>query len=223
MPVLVQMENGKERCVACGLEQTLPRPSQAAPVPPALDAVVLRCMEKTAERRFHDPSQAIVETHGRKVGRGTAGDGFTGRRVDQLVGSVANENPLALRAEEKPPILEGGDHRRRERIAAGDDPVNALDRLIEAVGAETRQRVLVWPRLRARRQGGKQAEYEHANREHERDEAIAEGKHSDRPGIRARRPNIRGLGRLDSCYQRNATLLRNERYDAPPHFLVALL
>jgi serine/threonine-protein kinase len=34
------------------LESPVPRPSQAAPVPPALDAVVLRCMEKTAERRF---------------------------------------------------------------------------------------------------------------------------------------------------------------------------
>ena len=34
------------------LEAPPPRPSQVAPVPPALDAVVLRCMEKTAERRF---------------------------------------------------------------------------------------------------------------------------------------------------------------------------
>jgi len=34
------------------LEAPPPRPSQAAPVPPALDAVVLRCMEKTSERRY---------------------------------------------------------------------------------------------------------------------------------------------------------------------------
>jgi serine/threonine protein kinase len=34
------------------LEAPAPRPSHAAPVSPALDAVVLRCMEKTAERRF---------------------------------------------------------------------------------------------------------------------------------------------------------------------------
>ena len=34
------------------LEAPPPRPSQAAPVPPALDAIVLRCMEKTADRRY---------------------------------------------------------------------------------------------------------------------------------------------------------------------------
>ena len=114
-------------------------------------------------------------------------------------------------------------HRRGERVAAGDDLVDALDRLIEAVGAEARQRILVWPGLRARRQDGEHTRYEHANREHERDEAIPEGKHSDCPG-RARRPEVHGLGRLDSCYQRNATpLLHIDRYDAPPHFLVAVL
>ena len=34
------------------LEAPPPRPSQAAPVSPAFDAVVLRCMEKTPERRY---------------------------------------------------------------------------------------------------------------------------------------------------------------------------
>jgi serine/threonine-protein kinase len=34
------------------MEAPPPRPSQAAPVTPALDAVVLRCMEKKSERRF---------------------------------------------------------------------------------------------------------------------------------------------------------------------------
>jgi serine/threonine protein kinase len=34
------------------LEAPVPRPSQAAPVPAGLDAVVLRCMEKTADRRY---------------------------------------------------------------------------------------------------------------------------------------------------------------------------
>ena len=44
------------------------------------------------------------------------------------------------------------------------------------------------------------------------------------PAFVARRPNTSRLGRLDSCYQRNATvLLCIGRYDAPPHFLVTLL
>ena len=49
------------------LESPPPRPSQVAPVPPALDAVVLRCMEKTAERRF--PSvKAFIEALRAAVG-----------------------------------------------------------------------------------------------------------------------------------------------------------
>ena len=120
------VERGKRVCIL-GPEHRLRR-LQAL-------AGIRRHQRQPAERRFHDPSQAVVETHGRKVGRRTAGDGFTGRRVDQLVGSIANENPLALRAEEEPPVLQRGDHRRRKRIAAGDDPVDALDRLIETVGA----------------------------------------------------------------------------------------
>jgi serine/threonine-protein kinase len=36
------------------LEAPPPRPSSSAPVPPAVDAVVLRCLEKEAERRYAD-------------------------------------------------------------------------------------------------------------------------------------------------------------------------
>ena len=46
------------------LEAPPPRPSQVAPVPPALDAVVLRCMEKTAERRFQTVKAFIEALRG---------------------------------------------------------------------------------------------------------------------------------------------------------------
>jgi len=36
------------------LEAPPPRPSSSAPVPPAVDAVVLRCLEKEADRRYAD-------------------------------------------------------------------------------------------------------------------------------------------------------------------------
>jgi serine/threonine-protein kinase len=49
------------------LEAPPPRPSQAATVPPAIDAITLRCMEKKAERRF--PSvKAFIEALGDAIG-----------------------------------------------------------------------------------------------------------------------------------------------------------
>jgi serine/threonine-protein kinase len=42
------------------LEAPVPRPSQSVPVPPALDAVVLRCMEKVPDRRFQS-AKAVLE------------------------------------------------------------------------------------------------------------------------------------------------------------------
>jgi serine/threonine-protein kinase len=52
------------------LEAPPPRPSQAAPVSPALDAVVLRCMEKSAERRFPS-AKAFIEALREAVGSKT--------------------------------------------------------------------------------------------------------------------------------------------------------
>lgn len=49
------------------LEAPPPRPSQAAPVAPALDAIVLRCMEKNADRRFPS-AKAFVEALREAVG-----------------------------------------------------------------------------------------------------------------------------------------------------------
>jgi hypothetical protein len=49
------------------LEAPPPRPSHSAPVPPALDAVVLRSMEKTAERRFPS-ARAFIEALREAVG-----------------------------------------------------------------------------------------------------------------------------------------------------------
>ena len=46
------------------LEAPVPRPSQAAPVSPALDAVVLRCMDKAADRRFQTVKAFIEALRG---------------------------------------------------------------------------------------------------------------------------------------------------------------
>jgi eukaryotic-like serine/threonine-protein kinase len=53
------------------LEAPPPRPSQAAPVSPAFDAVVLRCMEKTPERRFQS-AKAFLEALREAVGSKSA-------------------------------------------------------------------------------------------------------------------------------------------------------
>src|ERR1700690_2513290 len=53
------------------LEAPPPRPSQAAAVPVALDAIVLRCMEKTNDRRY--PSvKAFIEALREAVGTKSA-------------------------------------------------------------------------------------------------------------------------------------------------------
>ncbi len=53
------------------LEAPPPRPSQAAPVSPAFDAIVLRCMEKTPERRFQS-AKAFLEALREAVGTRSA-------------------------------------------------------------------------------------------------------------------------------------------------------
>src|SRR5262249_36091079 len=92
-----------------------------------------------------------------------------------------NENALAVGAKKKPPLLVGADDRGGECVAAGGDRVDTLDRLVEAVGREAVKPILVGSGARRRHQGG-----EHAERTDERDEAIAEGTHPDRPGISER-------------------------------------
>jgi tRNA A-37 threonylcarbamoyl transferase component Bud32 len=53
------------------LEAPPPRPSQAAPIPVAFDAIVLRCMEKTPERRFQS-AKAFLEALREAVGSRSA-------------------------------------------------------------------------------------------------------------------------------------------------------
>jgi serine/threonine-protein kinase len=54
------------------LEAPPPRPSQAAAIPPAIDAVTLRCMEKQADRRFPS-AKAFVEALRDAIGIKKAG------------------------------------------------------------------------------------------------------------------------------------------------------
>ncbi len=54
------------------LEAPAPRPSQSVPVPAALDAVVLRCMEKVPDRRYQS-AKAVLEALKAAVEGGTRG------------------------------------------------------------------------------------------------------------------------------------------------------
>ena len=172
----------------------------------------LRCLEalsgvgrhqgQAAERRLDDPSQAVVEAHRRKVGGRAAGDRFAGCGVDQAVGGrLANENALAVGAEKQAPLLQGADDRCGERVAASGNRVDTLDRVVEAVGREAEKPILVGSGARRRHHGG-----EHAKRTHERDEAIAEGTHPDRPGISERGGPISAIRWAASIPATNATV-----------------
>src|SRR5215510_1208556 len=114
--------------------------------------------------------------------------------------TLFRSNALAVGAEEKPPLLQGADDRGGERVAAGRDCVDTLDRLVEAVGREAVKPILVGSGARRRHQGG-----EHAERADERDEAIAEGTHPDRPGISERGGPISAI-RAASIPATNTTL-----------------
>ena len=80
------------------LEAPPPRPSQVAPVPPALDAVVLRCMEKTAERRFQTV-KAFLEALRAAVGEqgGRARGDRRGAAISSRSGSPTALTPRATR------------------------------------------------------------------------------------------------------------------------------
>jgi tRNA A-37 threonylcarbamoyl transferase component Bud32 len=56
------------------LEEPAPRPSRVVPVPPAVDAVVLRCLEKRPEHRFEGP-RGMVEALADALGRPSCGPG----------------------------------------------------------------------------------------------------------------------------------------------------
>ena len=56
------------------LESPAPRPSQTVPVPPGLDAVVLRCMEKIPDRRYQSAKAVLEALHAAVEGKSSAGD-----------------------------------------------------------------------------------------------------------------------------------------------------
>ena len=97
------------------LEAPPPRPSQVAPVPPALDAVVLRCMEKTADRRFQTV-KAFIEALRGVVGTKTVEKEATARSaaifVEVKIGDSADPESDEL-IDDTFAVLEAAEHSLR--------------------------------------------------------------------------------------------------------------
>jgi len=97
------------------LEAPPPRPSQVAPVPPALDAVVLRCMEKTADRRFQTV-KAFIEALRGAVGTKTVEREATARSaaifVEVKIGDTADPESDEL-IDDTFAVLEAAEHSLR--------------------------------------------------------------------------------------------------------------
>ncbi len=125
-----------------------------------------------ADRGLEEAAQPVVEAHRREVcGRGAI-DRRAGRRVNQLVGLVSNEDAFLLRAEHEASRLQGADHAGSERVAARDHAADAIGGVAEAVRRKAGNRILVGSGTRDRDRGGDETQHEY-----ERDEAVAEGTH----------------------------------------------
>jgi hypothetical protein len=83
------------------LEAPPPRPSQIAAVPPAIDMVVLRCMDKRPERRYASVREVVTALHEALDGRGQApADGTSHKAAVAVYVSVRAAQDQGLDEEE---------------------------------------------------------------------------------------------------------------------------
>jgi hypothetical protein len=88
------------------------------------------------------------------------------------------KNTFLFCAEQQATGLQCANHLLGERIAAGHDGVDTLNRFVEAVGKEMGEGILVG--VRAGRRGG---DAQNTQGEYQRQQAFAEGAHVSSPGI----------------------------------------
>ena len=81
------------------LEAPAPRPSQSVPVPPALDTVVLRCMEKIPDRRYQS-AKAVLEAL-RGAVQGTVANQETSRPKQAVAVFVDVRTPAQAQANDE--------------------------------------------------------------------------------------------------------------------------
>ncbi len=102
----------------------------------------MRQQSELADRGVEGAAHPIIEMNVIEIGRRIAGHRLAGRGIEQLAVSVLDVDRFFFGAENQLAVLQGADNDFRPRTAAGDDLVDAGQRLVEIVRGEMRDRVV---------------------------------------------------------------------------------